>query len=277
VKFPQYWTRVKNESGRVVARGWSETSQDEALANAKARLNRILDYLRSDRPLDEYQYVFDHVICEEVIDRIFDGDEDAEAAVISRNAYGSLVMNTPRLMFIDIDLPKPATGLGERIKSWFSRSTDTTSPEQRALDEIRRWQAANDQYTLRVYRTRAGYRLLLVNRCFDGADETAMRILDELKSDRLYRRLCLAQQCFRARLSPKPWRVAAGNLPGQFPFANESLERQFHAWLDRYTRLAAAFSVCHYVETLGHDSPHDGVIALIEYHDSLSSGSRPLA
>jgi len=53
VKFPRYWTRVKNESGLVVARGWSETSHDEALVNAKARLNRILDYLRSDKPLDD--------------------------------------------------------------------------------------------------------------------------------------------------------------------------------------------------------------------------------
>jgi hypothetical protein len=267
---------VKNESGRVVARGWSETSHEEALVNAKARLNRILDYLRSDKPLDDYQYVFDHVICEEVIDRIFD-DEDGEAAVISRNAYGALVMNTPRLMFIDIDLPNPRLGLVGRIKSWFSGSTDTVSPEQRTLDEIRRWQAAHDQYTLRVYRTRAGFRLLVVNWCFDGPDEAAMRIMDELKCDRLYRRLCLAQQCFRARLSPKPWRVNAGQPPAQFPFASESLERQFRDWLDRYTRLAAAFSVCHYVETLGRESPHDRVIALIEHHDALCRGTRPLA
>lgn len=266
---------MKNESGRVVARGWSETSQDEALANAKARLNRILDFLRSDKPLDDYQYVFDQVICEEVIDRIFDGN--VEAAIISRNAYGALVMNTRRLMFIDIDLPKPMPSLGERIKSWFSRPTDTASPEQRTLDEIRRWQASHDQYTLRVYRTRAGLRLLVVNWCFDGADEAALRIMDELKSDRLYRRLCLAQQCFRARLSPKPWRVAAGSPPAQFPFASEALERQFRDWLDRYMRLAAAFSVCHYVETLGHDSPHDRVLALIDHHDSLCCGTRPLA
>lgn len=266
---------MSNKSGLVVARGWSETSQEEAFANAQARLSRILDYLRSDKPLDEYQYVFDQVICEEVVDRI--SDEDGEAAIISRNAYGSLVMNTPRLMFIDIDLPKPMPSLGERIKAWFSRPTDTASPEQRTLDEIRRWQAANDQYTLRAYRTRAGFRLLVVNWCFDGPDQAAMRVLDQLKSDRLYRRLCLAQQCFRARLSPKPWRVAAGSPPAQFPFASEPRERQFRDWLERYTRLAASFSVCHYIETLGHESPHDRVVPLIEYHDSLCCGTRPLA
>lgn len=266
---------MKNESGRVVARGWSEVSPDEALANAQARLNRILDYLRSDKPLDEYQYVFDQVICEEVIDRI--SDQDGEAAVISRNAYGALVMNTPRLMFIDIDLPKPITGLGQRIRSWFSRPTDTASPEQRGLDEIRQWQAEHDQYTLRVYRTRAGFRLLVVNWCFDGPDEAAMRILDELKSDRLYRRLCRSQRCFRARLSPKPWRVGAGQSPAPFPFASQSGEQQYQAWYQRYTRLAGAFSVCHHVETLGQDPPHDGVIALIEYHDALCCGSHPLA
>lgn len=137
MKFPRYWAREQNDSGRVVARGWSASSLEEARANAQARLHRILDALRRGTPPAPYRYVIDGVICEEVIDRIF--DHDVETAVISRNAYGSLVMNTKRLMFVDIDLPPD--GLWQRLKSWCSASAAT--PEQRALCRVRQWQRDN--------------------------------------------------------------------------------------------------------------------------------------
>jgi hypothetical protein len=42
MKFPAFWIRSKNASGTIAARGWSDTSQDEAARNAEDRLQRIL-------------------------------------------------------------------------------------------------------------------------------------------------------------------------------------------------------------------------------------------
>lgn len=279
MKFPQFFSRVNSDSGRVSARGWSETSQEEADANALARLERILNFLRTGRKneqqIDGYSYTIDGVICEEVIDRIFDEDNANEIAVFSRNAYGSLVLNSTRLMFVDIDI-KP-DGTLQRWKHWLLGKQGMASPEQRAINEIIEWQRSNPRYALRIYRTAAGLRLLVSNQPFDGFDGTAKRILNELKSDRLYRRLCESQQCFRARLSPKPWRIGAGRPPVQFPYRNKDAENEFKQWHDRYVQLAKQHSVCTYLMTLGTTAIHPDLAAIIEQHDALSVGENPLA
>lgn len=271
MKFPRYWSRVTNESGGVVAKGWSENSQEDASANATSRLRRILDALGSGRSLEHYQYVIDNVICEEVIDRV--EHSGVEIAVVSRNAYGSLVLNTTRLLIADVDVP-PAN-LIDRIKGWFG--FDAPTSEQRVLDSIRHWQRSHHATTVRVYRTAAGYRVLVSNRCFDGVDGSAMQLLEQLGSDPLYRRLCRSQSCFRARLSPKPWRIGVGKPPARFPFADEAAERGYQAWYDRYVTLAKRHSVCHYLETLGTATVDPVVAPLIDRHDGLACGDRPLA
>lgn len=271
MRFPRYWCRVENETGMVIARGWSETSYDEALSNANNRLDRILNYLRTGKSLDEYQYVIDNVICEEVIDRIMDGDQ--QAAVISRNAYGSIIMNTTRLMFIDIDKQPPNV-----IQRWMAMFSSTApDPDAQTLDMLRSWQQANQQYTLRVYRTYAGYRVLIINHCFTQVDNQVLSIMEQLDSDRLYRQLCRSQSCFRARLSPKPWRVDAPQPDHKFPFRNQREEQEYQRWHEQYTRLSTQFSVCHYLETIGHDPVHPNVAMLIDQHDAFCCGDRPLA
>lgn len=271
MKFPRYWSRATNESGRVIAKGWSESSQEEASANAMARLRRILDALGSGRSLEHYRYVVDHVICEEVIDRVEHGG--VEIAVVSRNAYGSLVLNTTRLLIADVDVPPPT--LVDRIRGWFA--SDASSPEQRVLESIRRWQRSHPVTAVRIYRTAAGYRVLLPSRCFDGVDESAMRLLEQLGSDPLYRQLCRSQSCFRARLSPKPWRIGAGKPPARFPFADQATEGRYQKWYDRYVALAKDYNVCRYLETLGTATVDPAVEPLVLRHDGLTCGDKPLA
>jgi hypothetical protein len=60
MKFPKYWKVVKNSTGLVVARGWSNHSEAEALKRAEARLQRILNWLRArSGDQDRYHYVID--------------------------------------------------------------------------------------------------------------------------------------------------------------------------------------------------------------------------
>lgn len=276
MKFPKFWCRVHNETGKVVARGWSETSHDEAAANAERRLRRILDFLQDGGRLDEYQYEADGVICEPVIDRVFEGE--TETAVISRNAYGSLVLNTPHLMIADIDIQPPRLpDFFRRIKTWFGLGRDRPPAEQQKLEHVRQWQRSHPDFSLRVYRTHSGYRVLVINQYWPRVDEQALRLLEQLDSDPLYRRLCKSQSCFRARLSPKPWRVGVPGAPTRFPFRNASEERAFDQWEQKYRQVAEGFSVCRYVETIGKAARHNSLTALIAQHDAWCCGDRPLA
>ncbi len=269
MKFPKFWDRVQNPRGSVTARGWSEISLEQATANARDRLQRILAALGSQKKFDleRYSYVIDNVICEQVIDRIQDGDRDQ--AVISRNSYGSLIMNAANMMFVDIDLPKPPKP--GWISRWFRKPSPAPvlSPEAETLERIRNWQSGNGDTTLRVYRTHAGFRVIVVNRMFDSVDAHAVSIMNELGSDSLYVTLCQSQSCFRARLTPKPWRVGMTKPPKMFPFFSPADEAAFDAWYQQYSAQSKQFKVCIFVETLGRAAIAPQHQQLIAQHDAF--------
>lgn len=166
MRFAKYWTVAKNSSGTVTARGWSNTSQDEASRNAGDRLRRILDWLHNPGPdLDRYRYVIDDAICEPVIDRI-ESTGGQEIAVISRNAYGSLILNVTCVMIVDIDVEStiPIPGMIARIFGAKAQSVDSVMATK--LEKIRQWQSRHSDYSFRVYRTAAGLRAIVsVSRC----------------------------------------------------------------------------------------------------------------
>src|SRR5258708_17287312 len=66
--------------------------------------------------------------------------------------------------------------------------------------------AARNGLAVRVYKTAAGYRAMVVNAGFDPGSTRSEEVLKEFGADPLYVRLCKMQQSFRARLTPKPWR-----------------------------------------------------------------------
>ncbi|MCA9158594.1 MAG: hypothetical protein KDA72_09715 [Planctomycetales bacterium] len=272
MKFPKYWTRAVNSTNKVVARGWSEVSQEEADRNAQARLRRILAALKPPRSFDlkleRYDYVIDNVICEEVVDRIEQGGR--ELGVVSRNAYGSLILNAAELMFVDIDFPKPHRG-GCLFVGWFRRRPVEPPPEETALASVRRWQAAHPDISLRVYRTYAGLRLMVINRAFTSVDEAAVEVMQQLGSDTLYVQLCRSQHCFRSRLSPKPWRIGMQKIPAKFPFETSAEQQAFEQWNARYVATAANYRVCRLVEILGDAAPLEQHFGLIDLHDRLCS------
>jgi hypothetical protein len=269
MKFPTFWARVANPRGTVIARGWSENSLEEATSRAHDRLQRILHALNNRRSfelgLERYVYEVDSVICEEVVQRISHNTQ--ETAVISRNTYGSLILNARRMMFVDVDFPSPPR------TSWlarlFSKKRDSTpDPQQQTLERLRQWQAANAQFTLRLYRTYAGIRAIVVNRSFDMVDDGAIAVMKALQCDELYVRLCQSQACFRARLNPKPWRVGMKNPPAAFPFGTDADRQAFQIWLDEITSKSENFSVCEFLETLGSGELMDEHRQLVELHDS---------
>jgi hypothetical protein len=242
MRFPKFWKQVENESRSVSARGWSDISPEEAEPNAKRRLERILTALKSnglDALRRDYQYVIDNTVCEFVVDHVQDSDGN-EIGEISRNSYGSLILNTPRLMIIDIDCeePKHQTGL---LSFLFGKKPMDSKSEQDRIEHLKRWQAEHPEYSFRVYRTAAGLRVIVPNRVIDVIDHSILRMMEELDSDPLYRELCRSQKCFRARLTPKPWRVGINPPVQKFPFRNQQEESQFDAWFERYLQQSRLF------------------------------------
>lgn len=289
--FPKYWHRefVKENGLEASGYGWSDRSIEEAKENAIEKVRVIFRRLRSKETLERYGYPRG-VMREEVIER-FDS-EQGEEAVISRNRYGALVLNASKTMFVDIDdeqekSQKPQVGFFEPILSILRLFKGGPGPEegrvpQEAMEKrkgeidglLKGW-----ELKAAMYRTKAGVRLLILNRMFDPADDDTRRLLEMLKSDPLYIQLTGNQKCFRARLTPKPWRIGHVNPPACYPMRNPQEKRLFEEWLDQYIQLSKGYGICGFLGNVGVESEDHPQAAFIrELHDQYCiRGGFPLA
>lgn len=119
---------------------------------------------------------------------------------------------------------------------------------------------------VRVYRTAAGLRVIVTGADAAPGSERARDILTALGTDPLYLELCATHASYRARLTPKPFRVGMPALPVRWPCADEAEERRWLRWVDEYERAAAAFAVCRLVSASG-PVPSASEQRLVELHD----------
>ena len=114
------------------------------------------------------------------------------------------------------------------------------------------------------------YDRAIVDRVIRASDPDVHGILKELDSDPRYLLLCDAQQCFRARLSPKPWRIGIEMLRERYPFEDEAAEATYHDWQRRYDAAAPRYATCAFVEHLGPQTIDSTLAPLIELHDAMT-------
>ena len=281
MRIPPYWTRgtftatdARGRERTCTACGWSFESAADAKADAEARALRICERLaEGDRP-EDYDYL-EHPLREEIVASI--GETGGEEAVLTRNRYGALVLNTARVCFADVDfpLPRPANLL-DALCLRFSpsrRRAQAGALQEETIRAVRDWAGRNPERSLRIYRTAAGLRLLFTDRLYDPASDEVAALLAELGSDALYRRLTLKQECFRARLTPKPWRCGCTRPPHRYPWASEAEEKQYRAWQHSYENRAGDFGVCTLVATLGADAAEEQIQSVVALHDKYVLGA----
>lgn len=313
---PQFWAegRVQHkEPGRQVTVkrfGWSDTSEEEARSMAEARaqdaLERILcgDKLLRREPKVSYNGAEGVPIREEILSR--QGD-----TVITRNIYGAHCLNTPDVLFVDVDHPDGAplrlrlivgtcflvpciwhaiseghlrtffgglivsilggfilSGLIFRAYVWLAGG-----PARLALRRVAKFATAHPNWHLRLYQTPAGYRLLVMHSTFDPDSSVVADCFKRLGADPVYVRMCQRQKCFRARVSPKPWRMGITQKikprPGVWPVNPERLPQR-REWIDVYETKARGFASCRFIQTFGNGGTHPTAERVCQLHDELS-------
>lgn len=255
MKIARYWTRAQGEASgtrggriRVTARGWSDDSVDAARMRAQETARRVAQRIAQPNDAPRYPYG-DRPLPEPVLSEFREGG--SLSAVITRNAYGAVVMNTDHMMFVDID----------RLDS---------VPEAA-------WKVAQRQsLSARVYRTAAGYRLLITNRRFAAGGAETEALLNEFGSDRLYMRLCRLQESFRARLTPKPWRIGLRPPPVEFPFETPTDQARYSEWERKYESKAVGYATCAYATAVGAGGVLPEFDALIRLHDEKTKAASGL-
>ncbi len=323
---PQFWAEARlqtKQAGRQVTVrrwGWSESSQEDAQALAERRANEAMEKilagadLRRREAKDTYGTAEGVPIREEVVSR-------HDHAIVTRNSYGSLCLNTPDVLFADVDAPWRGAlrthpmgcvclvGVGIAAGVWLKsfligagtaialmwlwttivalvnrsrRAAGEEAAKRENLETVHAFAAANPGWHLRVYETPAGYRLLAMHDVFDPQGEAVKQAFAAVDADPRFARLCALQDCFRARVSPKPWRAdykPKESLPkSKWPFPPEHLPRR-QRWVVGYDSVAAKFASCRFVESLGSDAVHPHAESVRELHDRLcqADSGLPLA
>ena len=123
---------------------------------------------------------------------------------------------------------------------------------------------------LRLYRTAQGYRCVVTNRTFEPRSDETRTLLQQLGSDPLYVALCDRQHCFRARLTPKPWRCGLPKPPTRFPFLEDGQEERFRAWEKRYHEVADRYAACAVIGDYGVPGVSSDVRPVLTLHDQVA-------
>ena len=268
MNFPQFWARGKN--GDFLCWRWSAQSLAEAQALANQAAQQLADHFRAgDFPPKNGGYYPDRPVREQMLQEI-KNDAGEVAAVVTRNSYGCQVLNTARVMFVDIDLPEPKPpGLFKRL---FGKP-DLTPPndhQNAAMDKIENWTRNHPECGWRIYKTRAGLRLLATQGLVEADSGEADKVFDALGSDPLYRKLCKTQKCFRARLTPKPWRCGVRNKPERWPWLDEKREKRILKWEAHYQSSTLNWATCELIKQIGNPVVHPEVQPIVKLHDEAS-------
>jgi hypothetical protein len=277
VRIPRFWHRefveVVGRGGvrwRLSCWGWSAQSAEEARERAAAKGERIKERWKpGGARQDASWYSLANYLAdpprEEVVEEIAD-EAGSVVGLVTRNAYGALILNTDRMVIVDVDeRPKSLWGA---LTRWL-RSCCGWPVARSREDGIVEAIAADRENAYRLYRTAAGWRVLLVSRAVDGVDEAALDLLRRFDVDEYYLKLCRRQKTFRARLTAKPWRCGCPRAPHRFPREEPEAIRAFEAWEAEYSRHAIQYRVCRLIR--GNDAPiAPNLAALVRLHDSLS-------
>jgi hypothetical protein len=321
---PRYWAEGRAQA-RMAKRqitvrrfGWSDISEAEAQAKAEARARDALQAILAGQALQRrepkvpYNGAEGVPIREEIV-------SEHDGVVVTRNSYGARCLNTPNVLFVDIDFEAETTtgkryilvamvvllaiavAAGAIMRSgWLTFALGVLAlvmsgsvaglarrvlvrlqggAEQLARKRIAAYLHTQPQAHLRIYRTPAGLRVLAMHRTFDPREPAVAECFKALRADPIYALMCANQNCFRARVSAKPWRIGIGGhmrpRPGTWPIKPERMPAR-RQWIEAYEKTAHGYAACRYVESLG---PQAGTIAtrgVQALHDELCRANSEL-
>lgn len=268
MKLFRYWRKVEGmldipgmPPQRTTVYGASDISEADAECQAAGKLRLIQERILGGGSFDSENYTAP--IREEILSVAAPGN------VITRNRYGAQVLNSETVFFADVD----DSSFRRRRPGWLGRllgrrEESVDEFRERLLDRILRRLSGSvpENAHVRIYRTRAGYRIMITGAELPPGSRSAAALLRKLNADWLYTMLCAKQQCYRARLSPKPYRIGLKTPRLNYPYPADAMPA-LENWLREYESRSGGYAVCRLIKTLG-GQPLKSAREIINEHDS---------
>ncbi|MGE0086086.1 MAG: hypothetical protein AB7S75_16890 [Desulfococcaceae bacterium] len=255
MKCHQFWIkekreiRVGNDIKVISLLIGSDISKEDALEKAdKAALN-IESKIRDRRKTGEYESEIKEFVYHKIDDK----------NIVTVNRYGALVLNTCQYTVLDID---DYSYEFSDLFRFFRSMTKKDRIISRFRKKLDKYPELGDSF--RIYETCKGVRII-GNKYYDPDSPKFESRLRQLFVDWIYIVMCRKQKCYRARLTPKPYRMKINTVKIKSPTDCES--EAYQNWFAEYQKKASEYSVVRLRETAGSDFSMEPAI---KYHDAMS-------
>ncbi len=264
MKTNKYWIStvhklvIGQETVEVPILAGSNVSKADAETVANEIVVRVQNKIDKKESLKDYEPLIKEWICDEI----------DEKNIITVNRYGAKVLNTTEYTILDLDdIPWEFWDIFGGTKGFDKK----TLILQRFKKRIAKNSSLGDD--MRIYETTKGLRIICKKYISPKVDGFR-GLMAKFKVDRIYAYLCMTQDCYRARLTPKPFRIKQTPMRIKSPLDCET--EAYVSWSAEYERKSKSYSVVKLIETIGSDFSSDRAI---HYHDRICScGSfNPLA
>jgi hypothetical protein len=266
VKIYHFWhkesveIRIDGKPAKITVYGRSNVSAEEARKDAPGRARRIERKIAGESfPKEDYSVD----IREEIVLEIDSHN------VVTRNRYGARVLNTESVTIIDIDHHRSTF-----LETLGFRKRDNKAAIVEDLGKL----ASRPEYSalgFRVYETFMGVRLIVTGAYLDPASNMGNALFSQAHADPVFAKLCVKQQCYRARLTPKPHRIKQRKIAHRWPMVPDEFEKA-KEWVREYEAASLGFATCRFVKTFGKEHPAFGIIALHD-EETKARSHLPLA
>ncbi|PCJ16779.1 MAG: hypothetical protein COB04_10065 [Gammaproteobacteria bacterium] len=231
----------------------SNESKDSAVRDAAVHAKKIEQRISEGESKEDYEVAIkEHVA--EIID---------ESNIITICRYGAKVLNTTQYTILDLD-DYPVS-----FFDWFKSLGKLTKKERIVYKferNIKRYPMLGNDF--RIYETTKGVRVI-GKKYIQPSGKKYSSIMRKLNVDRIYIQLSKKQNCYRARITPKPYRMKINTIKVKSPLDCE--REPYLSWAKDYDARAERFTVVKLLKSIGQDFSHEPVIKI---HDQIANASK---
>lgn len=252
MKYYKYWAKeryhiqIDGEEKEITLVVGSCVSLDDAQNKGTLRAQQIEQRIAGQDNQIEYEAGIKEFVAE-IID---------EANIVTVCRYGARVLNTNEYTILDLDdYAKSVWDIFKPLKH--------LTKKQRIIYKFERFLDKHPDLGLdfRIYETSKGIRVI-GKKYLDPNNEKYKKLLSKLNVDWLYLVLSQKQQCYRARLTPKPYRLGITTMRVRSPLTCNTDE--YKDWAAMYDAASRNYSVVKFIKSIGRDFSSNRVI---QHHD----------
>ncbi len=262
MKLNKYWVKeeyqitVNKQRETIHVWGGSNSSESDARENARIKAEKIQTKINSGS-LDE---AYEVAIREHIVTEINSSN------VVTVCRYGAQVLNTEQYTILDLD---------DYPVDFFDifRGLSKMSKKERIVHKFKQKLKKRPQLgdDFRIYETAKGIRVI-GKKYVSPQDKKYRSLMRFFYVDWIYIEMSRKQNCYRARLTPKPYRMRGKTFRVTSPLICETPE--YKEWSTEYQQRSQNFSVVRLIETIGSNFSMDPVIRLHDKTCNMSANKK---